>query len=152
MFETSVAGRAELRHVQGLLLGADKELQTALAKNTREAIAPIKREIPAEALTRMPSGYGPVLAASTKVTTRVTAGSTIKGTVKVVAQGKREQRDVKATDSGVLRHVLFGNRHHWYRQRVKPGWISDPVNWTRTRVIQGAQDAADQVAETIVKG
>jgi hypothetical protein len=152
MLQADIGGRAELRHVQGLLAASGKELQKELARNTRTAVAPIKREIPAEALTRMPARYGAVLSRSTKVSTRVTAGATIKATVKVIAMGKREQRDVKSLDAGTLRHTLWGNRHHWYRQRVTPGFVSDPVDWTRKRVIKGAKDAADKVADTIVKG
>lgn len=152
MLTADVGGQAELRHVQGLLEGAGKELREALAKNTRSAVSPVKREVPAEVLTRMPTGYGPVLARSTKVTTRVTAGTAIKAMVKVVAQGVREERDIKSLDAGTLRHPLFGDRAHWYRQRVRPGFVSDPIEWTRKRVLKGAQDAADQVADTVMKG
>lgn len=152
MITTDIGGQAELRRVQGLLAGSGEELKAELLKQTRAAVKPIKREIPAEALTRMPSGYGPILAKSTKVTTRVTGGDTIKGVVKVKAQGKREQRDIKSLDTGMLRHPLFGDRGHWYRQTVKPGFVADPVKWTKKRVIKGAEDAADKVANTIAKG
>lgn len=114
MLQTDVGGRVQLRKVQGLLAGSDKQLQTALAKNTREAVAPIKREIPAEAQVRMPTRYGTVLAKAVKVSARVTAGTTIKAVVKIAAKGKKEPRDIKALDKGVLRHPLFGNRKHWY--------------------------------------
>lgn len=152
MLQTDVGGRVQLRKVQGLLAGSDKQLQTALAKNTREAVAPIKREIPAEAQVRMPTRYGTVLAKAVKVSARVTAGTTIKAVVKIAAKGKKEPRDIKALDKGVLRHPLFGNRKHWYADAVRAGFVSDPIEWTRKRVVKGAQDAADQVANTIAKG
>lgn len=39
----------------------------------------------------------------------------------------KNQYSVEAINSGRLRHPLFGDREHWYEQRVKPGWFTNPI-------------------------
>jgi len=34
--------------------------------------------------------------------------------------------DLPALDRGKLRHPLFGDREHWYEQKVRKGW------WTKS--------------------
>lgn len=36
--------------------------------------------------------------------------------------------DLYALDRGVLRHPLFGNRNHWYSQKVKRSWWTYSLN------------------------
>lgn len=43
-------------------------------------------------------------------------------------QGSRGEMDLRALDErGVIRHPLYGNRHHWYTTRTRPGWFSEPA-------------------------
>ena len=46
--------------------------------------------------------------------------------ITATAKGKKSV-DLNRLDQGVVRHPLFGNRGHWYAQRVPPAWFSRPV-------------------------
>lgn len=155
MIKGSVKGQAELRHVQTVLtVDAPAQLRKDLLTGTREALAPLKKDIPAEALAKMPKrgGYAPLLARAVKVVTRVSGTSSVRATVRVSAAGKREGRDVSALNLGMLRHPLFGNRRHWYGQRVLRGFVDEPVDRARDRVVDSARDAAQRYADEIRRG
>jgi len=147
----SVGGRVEIRHLQALLGEVPEELRKELAKGTRSALAPLKKEIPAAERVYMPTRYGAILAGSTTVTNRVTTGDTLRATVRVHAQGKSEARDVTALNRGILRHPRWGDRKHWYAQRVRPGIVDDPVEEARKRVVANAEDARDRIADKILR-
>jgi hypothetical protein len=152
MLHSGVGGRAELRHVQGLLLALDKDLQARLLKETRAAMRPTERQVRVST-GRLPTGYLGAIARSVKVATRVTStASGVKATVKTSARGQRENRDVRAIDAGRLRHPLFGRRKHWYTTTVKPRFVSDPMDLMVRRVSDGAQQAANEVADEILRG
>lgn len=155
MLSGKVTGQAELRRVQTILtVEAPADLRKDLTTGTRDALAPLKKDVPAEALVKLPhrGGHAPLLARALTVTTRVTGGRTVRASVKVSAKGKSEDRDVSSLNRGVLRHKLFGNRHHWYRQRVTRGLVDDPMDRARDRVVDNARDAANDYADKIVKG
>jgi hypothetical protein len=152
MLQSSLGGRAELRHVQALLLAADKELQAGLLKQTRGAMRPTERQVRVSA-GRLPTGYVATMARAVKVATRVSAsGGGVRATVRTSARGKTENRDVASINLGRLRHPLFGRRRHWYTTAVKPRFVSDPMDLMTRRVSDGAQQAANDVAETILRG
>jgi hypothetical protein len=152
MLAAGLHGREEIRRVEALLLDVPRELQAALRKRVRPALEPLKKDIPAEAVRRMPAGYGPLLSRATEVYIRVGTGASFSATVKVLATGKREQRDVRSLNAGRLSHPLFGNRRRWYRQRVKPGFVNIPVQRTQKRVVDAAEAARDDVADHILEG
>lgn len=152
MLSGSVGGQAELRHVQGLLVKAPADLHARLLKETRTAMRPTQREVKVSA-ARLPSGYAPVMARAVRVATRVTsAGSSVKGSVKVSARGRRENRDVRTINAGRLRHPLFGLRRHWFNTTVKPRFVSDPLEALVERLGDGAARATNDVADMIVRG
>jgi len=151
VLQAGVGGQREIRHVQALLIGANKQLEAKLLVNTRAAVKPVKTDIPATAVARMPSGYGPILARSLKIATRVSGGSTIRASVNVSAKGKIENRDVPTLNRGRLRHPLFGRRKHWYTTAVRPGFVSDPIDRLAKRVGDGAEKAANDVADSILE-
>jgi len=152
MLAAGLHGREEIRRVEALLLAVPSELNAALKKRVRPALEPLKKDIPATAARYMPSGYGPLLARSTKVYIRVGGGAAFKATVRVLATGVREQRDVRALNRGSLRHPLFGNRKRWYVTRARPGFVDVPVEKARHRVVDAAEAARDDIAEHILKG
>jgi hypothetical protein len=152
MLHGDVGGRAELRHVQGLLATSGEELKKRLLKETRAALRPTRQEVKASA-ARLPSGYAPTMARSVRVATRVTAGSGgVRATVRVSARGKMETRDVRSIDAGRLRHPLFGRRRHWYTTTVKPRFASDPLAVMVGRVRHGVWVAANDTADEILRG
>ena len=162
MLAAGLHGREEIRRVEALLLDVPRELNAALKKRVRPALEPLKKDIPATAARYMPSGYGPLLARSTKVYIRVGSGAAFRATVRVLATGKREQRDVRARNLGELRHKLFGKTSYvnragvrksgWFTQRVKPGFVDVPVEQARHRVVDAAEKARDDVADHILEG
>lgn len=150
--KADIGGRAELRHVQGILLRSGSELDARLLKETRAAMRPTQAQVKLSA-ARLPSGYAPIMARSVKVATRVTlASSGVKATVRVSARGRVEKRDVNRINAGMLRHPLFGRRLRWYTTMVKPRFVSDPIDLLAKRVGDGAERAADDTADEIVRG
>ncbi len=150
----SIHGREEIRRVEALLLEAPAELNAAIKRRARPALEPLKKDIPTTAAAFMPKrgGYSALLSRATKVYIRVSSGAAFKATVKVQATGKREQRDVRALNLGTLRHPLFGRRGHWYRQRVRPGFVDIPIERAHERVVDAAIAARDEVADHILEG
>lgn len=160
MITGSIDGRVEIRHLRALLGEVPEKLREELAKGTRSALAPLKKEIPAAERVYMPTRYGEVLAQATKVANRVTAGDTLHATVKVSAMGKSASRDVTAHNRGSLRHPVFGryrrgrkglHANPWVNQIVKAGMVDDPVEEARKRVVSNAEDARDRVADMILR-
>ena len=39
-------------------------------------------------------------------------------------------------DFGVLRHPLFGNKRHWYGQRIRRGFASTPLKAIRPQIVR----------------
>lgn len=54
-----------------------------------------------------------------------TAGS--EPGVRITARTRGTRRRIRQLDGGVLDHPLWGDRDHWYRQDVTPGWFSGPA-------------------------
>lgn len=153
MLNGSVKGRAELRHVQGLITTSPQRLQQDLAVGVRNVVRQIPAEVKAETAT-LPKrgGYAALLAAAIRTTTRVTTGAVIKAAVTVSAQGRREQRDVSSVNLGRLRHPVWGNRKVWATTRVLPGFVTRPIDRARDRIVDVARDARDELANRIVRG
>ena len=151
----SVKARVELREViTQLELTAPEKLKKDLLAGTREASKGIKPDVQRELVAKLPKrhGYGALVAKSTKVLSRVTGGAKIRAAISVTASGKREKRDLPALNRGLLKHMLFGNRRHWYVQRVRPGAVDDPIDRYRDRVVDNARKAANEYADTIARG
>jgi hypothetical protein len=162
MLAAGLHGREEIRRVEALLLDVPRELNEALKRRVRPVLEPLKKDIPATAARYMPSGYGPLLARSTKVYIRVGSGAAFKATVRVMATGKSEQRDIAARNRGSLRHKFFGKTSYvnrfgarksgWFDQRVRPGFVDVPVEAARHRVVDAAEKARDDIADHILEG
>lgn len=163
MLHSALVGRAELRHVQEILLKAGVELDRRLLAETRAALRPTQKEVKAST-ARLPSGYAPIMARAVRVITRTTAGSNgVRATVRVTARGRGQKRYTSTIDAGILRHPLFGRRvdfrtrsgklvKAWYDQPVKPRFVADPLAAMAKRVNDGAEKAADELADHILRG
>jgi hypothetical protein len=130
------------------------ELEKDLLKGTREGLKPLKADVQASAAKKLPKagGYAATVARSVKVSSRVTGGKKVVALVSVTASGKRENRDLPSLNRGLLRHPLFGNRRHWYRQTVHRGLVDDPVDRARDRIVANAREAAEAYARSIARG
>jgi len=128
VFDLRVQGAAEIRAAARQLRLENAQLRRGAARALERGARKLRATIPA-ASGRLPSGYGPVMAADVKVTTSVRLASRDPSiSVRVWAEGKPggSHRDVEAIDAGALRHPLFGDRNHWYAQAVRPGFASGP--------------------------
>jgi hypothetical protein len=64
--------------------------------------------------------------------------------VAIRARGRAHKRKLRQLDTGILHHTLFGNRGHWYTQRVRRGFFSDPAE-------KAAPDIRDKVLDAMAK-
>lgn len=154
MLNLGVTGAVEMRYVAGLLRkAAVRDLKLEMRKGQRDAFKPLQTAVREEAVKSLPSGYGPLMAKAVKVTVRTGAGATAY-TVRIFARGKRELRDVRAINNGNLRHPFFGSRRkgHWFDQRVRPGFVTRPVQDTWDRVMDESVDAVERVMTRIARG
>lgn len=113
--------RATQRRIENAVrAGLGGEMKAALGR----AAAPLLPAVKAEAVSTLPSGYGPVLAGDVAVRTTLRAGATrADALLRVSAKG----RALAVINRGVLRHPLYGNRNFWYAQKVTAGVVDRPV-------------------------
>lgn len=154
MFELEIRGAGELRRAARQLGVEDKALRRGAAKALERGVKRLRVSIPAAA-GRLPSGYGPVMAADVQVSTSVKLASRDPAiSVKVWAEGGRaaDHRDVAQIDAGVLRHPFFGNRERWYDQAVRPGFASDPFAETKPAVLAEIEHDWDAMVSRVERG
>ena len=145
-----VHGAEKLAALSRALKSADKELKRETFRGLNRAVKPMRAAVKASAEERMPSGYGPTFAKSLRIRTRRrTDGITLVGT----AKGNPRARKVGDLEAGRLRHPLFGDREHWYTQRVQPGFWSKPLEASaplvRRELIKVMDDMAEKIARQI---
>jgi len=143
----------------------DKGLGQQLSRGLSRAVLPLRREIRAEAVTKMPSGYGPLLSKSLRFR-QSTRTSRREGQVieRVYGDGKTERRDVIRLDQGILRHPVFGRtrplkrhsvwratskRNPWVAQAVEKGFASATVERMQPEIATAMQAVLDEVADKI---
>lgn len=130
-FEVKMTGSADLYSVRRALkqvgaTGLGKDMDKAFRKATK----PLEPAIKSEALSAMPSGYGPVLSRSLafRLASR-TARQSTQLRFRVYADGQQERRDIPTINKGRLRHPVYGRRRQpWVTQQVRPGFVDRPVN------------------------
>lgn len=152
MLQVTVTGQAEMRRVADRMRRADRQLDRDLTAGIRRAVRPLGGEIKRAVPVYMPSGYAPVLAGSIRATTSVRRVRNAGVSVKVYALGKVEHRDVASLDRGVLAHPLWGNRKHWYRQRVKSGVVTDQFQRMRDPILDEMERVVESHVERIAHG
>ncbi len=86
----------------------------------------------------MPDAYAAKLAPDLKVKTTVRyAGASPGVRADVTAPtGGPAGRDVRALEAGRLKHPLFGNKKHWYTNRIKRGFASETLRKTRPLIVR----------------
>lgn len=149
----TLRGGAELRYVAGKLRkAAARDLTRELRAGQRKAFAPLQKEIKAEAAATLPKrgGYAGVMSRAVKVSVRTGFGKNAL-TARVYARGRVESRDVVAVNAGILRHPRFGDRRHWYAQRVRPGFVDRPADRLADRVLNDSAEALERVLQQIAR-
>lgn len=132
----------------------DGELVTELTQAMRRAVEPVKGEIIAGLRPHLPDPYASVLASDLNlrvsvITTGRNPGVTLSAQAAGISGAGRRtlgRRRIKRLDSGLLEHPLFGDKSHWYKQPVTPGFFSGPARAASPRVRAEIYRALDDVA------
>jgi hypothetical protein len=150
-----VRGSREARAAaRDLRKAAARDLTREIRSGMNDAVRTLQPLLVVSAVAVMPRGYGRVLAPAmrTRFVTKVQTASRVGIFVTISAMGRREHRDVSSLNRGTLRHPLFGNRRHWYAQRVRPGFVDQPVQRLRPVVIREVDAACSRVAAQVERG
>jgi hypothetical protein len=105
-----------------------------LRRSLRDAIKDANRDVPsrlrASAIATLPKrgGLAGEVARSRIRTYELTAGASVGVTIRA-----SHRYDIEGMDKGATVHPLFGNKRHWYWQRVRGGWFSDVVDDQKAR-------------------
>lgn len=132
-------------------MGTDRTILKNLTKRIKSMTPEIRDAIRVSAVATLPHAGGlGVWVAKSRVNVSVTRGANTAG-VRITAgrnsTGKRS--DIRNIDAGSTRHMLFGDRKHWYAQRVVPGFASNVVQGPLGDLFQAHTIAA--IDETIAE-
>ncbi|WP_433114295.1 hypothetical protein [Micromonospora sp. CA-246542] len=129
-FDIRMSGGPELYRASNKLkqLG-NTGLGREMNRGFERAVQPLGPAIQAEVPKAMPSGYAPVLSRSLQFRlSRRTRRQSTELRYKVYGDGQKERRDVPALNKGNLRHPVYGKRRKaWVSQKVRPGFIDEPM-------------------------
>ncbi|HEY0643871.1 MAG TPA: hypothetical protein VGD39_10665 [Nocardioides sp.] len=151
--EVSITGgRALLEVARALKKVGDTGLGKEMGKALRDASRELRPAIKTSAAQLMPhsGGYAAVLSTSLRFRQTVhTTRHTARVIYKVHADGRHERRDVPNLNRGRLRKPLYGNRAHWFDQRIRPGFVDRPVDRAAPEVARRMQAVVRYVADQI---
>jgi hypothetical protein len=143
-----ITGAGELRRVAAQLRTEHRNRQRNFNATLRAPVRQFDTAIRAEVGAHVPRRYAGVLGAALKITIGVRATGV---RLFIRAFGHKSQRDVDAVNRGILRHKLFGMTF-WYAQRVRAGFVDDPVAAMADDVYRGLERAADEIRQRIERG
>lgn len=130
--EIQVYGAADIARVAAEVrkVGNGREIPNRMSKRIRKAVPPIRRAVKASAVDTLPSrgGLGAWVGRA-GVRASVKRGPRSAGVALV--SGRRSQggrSDLRRINTGRTRHPLWGNRRHWYPQRVPAGYFDKAID------------------------
>lgn len=143
---------------RNLRRAGDGELVDELRKAMRDAVTPVKADILAGLRPRLPDPYADILAGDLNLRVSVvTSERDPRVTLSAQAAGitgagrtTRGRRRVRRLDGGILEHPLFGDRSHWYKQDVGPGFFTQPALAAFSRVREACARALEDVENKAV--
>ncbi len=119
-----------------------RELVRELNKGLREGAKPLPAEAKFAARSELPKAGGlNERIASHEAKVSVTSGN--QAGVKIRFRGV----DSRSTNSGRLRHPVFGNRDNWVTQQIKPGWFTDRMRREAPKVRPELVKVLERIAE-----
>lgn len=150
-FTVRVGGTADLHTLrQRMAAVGQRGLGPQMSRALNRTVAPLTRDIRAEAVRSMPSGYGPTLSRSMRFRQQARgSGTRATVTVRVWAQGRSQRRYVPDANAGRIRHPRWGDRTRWYTQQVQPGFVDRPFAAAGPHAARQMQDVIDHVARQI---
>lgn len=121
------------------------ELARELHTGMRMALAGVEGDIRASA-RRLPArnGLAAAVASSRIRVTYAANSSAVRATISA-----NHEYNLAGLDKGTNIHPLFGNRRHWYRQAVRPGWFTDPVEARTDDVRRAIQRAVKSFTSSL---
>lgn len=156
--EVTLLGSAQLKKLAAQIQAeGDKGLGRQMATALRRVAKPIQAAVDAEYETGLPKrgGYQGTWTKSMKWRTEL-RGQARSASFRLLlfGEGTHERRDIRALESGRLRHPVYG-RHRRIRRGVRRG-SRDPNPWAVTSVKggyweRGTDNAADDVEREMIK-
>jgi hypothetical protein len=147
--DITVRGAEKLRILSRALREVgDKELQKELYRGLNRAVKPLREEVKASIDQFLPARYAVELRRDLKVTTRRRTASRNPA---IFLVGRAKNRDVASLNRGRLRHPLYGNRGHWFNQRVRRDWWTLPLTRGAPEVRRELERSLDEVAKKVAR-
>lgn len=139
---TSAQLEAAAARMRALGLG---ELERELGNAIQQATEGIPEKIRSGLIPRLPNRYAETLDADLSIRTERRGG-----TVSIVGRPRgAKKRKLRRLDQGILEHPLYGNRRHWYRQAVEPGWFTRPIEDDKERMRGEIEAALQRVVDRL---
>lgn len=130
---------------KALKAAEERGLRRELYRGLQRAVKPMQAAARQNA-GRLPKrgGYA-ARVATAKMSAKTRAGRDPSIRVRASSRAGR-QVDLYAADSGLIRHMVFGQADNWVWQRVNAGWWTDAVNETAPQARRQIEAALDDVA------
>jgi hypothetical protein len=144
-----VTGTEQLSKIADVLAaqGNSKALKRRMAKSFKKAADPITRDQRQNLAEKLPHRGGAAATISGEARTTV---RTSWATPAVTISDSWPGHDMKAIESGALRHPTFG-RGEWHTTSVEPGLLSGPFNDHKPTVVAELAKEMDVLAEEIAR-
>lgn len=135
----TVLGGEELEAKAGDLIREAARLQRRVATAADRAVS--KTLLPAlveAAPAYVPNRYAALLGASLRVKTQVRLSGPAAGVQAQVSAptGGPKGRDITAIERGRLKHPLWGNKSHWYTDKIRRGFAAETLRKTKPLIVK----------------
>lgn len=142
-----IIGAEKLYRLAVALDGAPKEIRKEIAAGLRRAISPMQRDFRGGALGFLPfrGGLAEFVAAGMRFRSTVNLGDDPLLRISAGLPG----HDLEAMNRGRLRHPVYGNRHAWVSQLIRPEWWDDTGYVAADRAWQKLDEALDIAAHRL---
>jgi hypothetical protein len=149
MSDFTIKGAEDFLRLSKALKAAGRtEMRKTLHKGMKDAVKPLVPKARASARNTLPKAGGlNKLVASASIRPQVRTGRNAYG-VRVVVGNKAGAR---ATNRGLIRHPVFGNREVWKDQKVPAGWFDDVMEAGVPGVRADVERALARVVDDIIR-
>ena len=138
-----VEAASELESIaRHLRRAGETELARELTRAMRDAAGQVPDKIQAGLKPHLPDPYAAALDESLRLGVNVRTSGGNPG-VSVTGTARRKLRRL---DAGLLTHPLYGDREHWFTQRVTPGWFTGPAEAAAPQVRAELERALEDTA------
>ena len=132
------------RLAASLRAAGDVGLRRELTAAIKRAAEPVPRAIREGLKPHLPDRYAEVLDADLRLSVSVRTGQADPGVTIIAESSRTHRRKLADLNRGVLSHPLWGDRKHWYRQPVTPGFFTGPCEDAAPRAREEIEAALDR--------